>query len=608
VYDDYETPLRRPASPPLPPPPPRPRERQSGRSKRRPRRWLRRLFWIGLFLLGVYLGLVMVVGLLLGTSDGVHDGSWVELRFTPEYPESRPDRTGLEGALSPTQLSAADVRATFDAIRRDPRVVGLLLRPDGFPGSWAQVEELRRELARLRLTGTRVVSYVEAPSSRAFALATAADELLMAPEGILLTVGLEARLSFLAGTLEKVGAQADFVAVGDYKSAPEQLQQQKPSEASREQSEVLLGDIYGWWLRTVGGVRGLSTAKLDSAVAASPLDAPSALERRMVDRVVDLGDWCDEEGLEAETDFFGPLEYLIDPPNDDRSGRVAVVYLDGSIASGSHGRDPVFGRVSGSDTVVERLRLARRDDSVDAVILRVDSPGGSAAASDAIYRELRRVRASKPIVVSMGGVAASGGYYVAMGADEVIADSLTVTGSIGVFSGKLVLAGLYEKIGMTHTTLRSGPNAGIFGDLEPFDDSQRSRLQTQLEAFYERFVAKVAADRELGIPAVRRAASGRVWSGQRALELGLVDGLGGFASAVASAESLAGLRSGAARVVDYQPSPGLYERVLQGFFRTQSGLRTGGDLGLVFDRLLPSSLASFDGSVQYRLPWQWEIR
>lgn len=556
----------------------------------------------------VVFGFSLLGQLFLGGVPAVEDGSWIELRFTEAYPESAPDRTGMEGALRPTQVSAQDLLEVLRRARTDDRIQGVLLQPDGFPGSWAQAQEICDALAELRGAGKRVVSHLTFPATLDYALAVAADEVLVAPEGLLATVGLRARLTFLAGSLEKIGAAADYVAIGRYKSAPEQLQRRRPSPPSRRQVEVYLDDVMDWWTDWVGDRRGKDAVSVFRLVDTSPVEAAVALEEGWVDEVIDLHAWQHRRDLRPDENLVSIFRYLSDSASaGSKKTQVATVYVDGTIAGGTSGTDPVFGRIAGSETVIERLDRAAADDDVGAVVLRIDSPGGSAPASDAIHRAVLRVRKNKPVVASMGGSAASGGYYVAMGADAIVADPLTITGSIGVFTGKIVLDGLYEKLGVSHTTIDRGRNAGIFDELEPFTQAQRQDVEEQLRGFYRRFVQRVAEGRELAPAVVDSVAGGRVWSGKRAQFHGLVNELGPYARALSLAAERAGL-VGPVRVRTYQPRPGLFERLLQRTFLVRTGSpswpgRSWGDLS----RRLGATLRAWDGSVQYLLPWQIDV-
>jgi protease-4 len=255
------------------------------------------------------------------------------------------------------------------------------------------------------------------------------------------------------------------------------------------------------------------------------------------------------------------------------------------------------------------LERAREDDSIAAVVLRIDSPGGSATASDLIYRAIVRLRERKPVVASLGNLAASGGYYVAMGADWIVAEPTSLTGSIGVYAGKLELSGLYEKLGISHEELLRGENAGAWSELHPFTEAQRADLSRRLAAFYERFVRKVALERELDFPAAEAVARGRIWSGLRASQCGLVDSLGSLPDAIARALELAGLAASARPGLEsYQPEPSWLDRVLVGALRdaAQSSARPR-----VVDQalgLLRSAERTFDGSTQFHLPLRIRIQ
>jgi protease-4 len=267
----------------------------------------------------------------------------------------------------------------------------------------------------------------------------------------------------------------------------------------------------------------------------------------------------------------------------------------------------------GSQTIVHRLQQAREDRHVRAVVLRIDSPGGSTLASDRIWREVERVRREKPVVVSMGNLAASGGYYIAMSADHIVADPLTLTGSIGVFMGKADLAGLYDKLGVRHEVIARGENAQLFSDLRPFSVEQRATIEAQLQRFYERFVERVADGRGMSFAQADSVARGRVWSGEDALALGLVDELGTLPDALRVAKELGGLPPDQrVPVVTYQLERSFYDRLMQnlllqmGVYTLESPLAS-----MAWVRLLPATLVAFsealDGTPQFRLPWQLDV-
>jgi len=504
-----------------------------------------------------WLGMVALAWMATGPPVHVADGDWLELDLAGPLPDASPERVGL-GALAPMVPSAVDVQVALRRARDDARIAGVLVRPDGFQGGWAQAAEIRRALVELRERGKQVVAYLEAPGSAAYHVASAANNIAIAPEGSLFALGISARLTYLRGTLDKLGMEADYIVVGEYKSAPEQFQRREPSAPSRRQTEAYVDTIYRGWIEDLAQGRGVTSDRMMSLVDRAPHDAAEALAAGLVDTVLDPLALEDVLGGGR----VGLLDYL-QATSAAGEVRVALVHVAGTILSGPSGSGGFGGPVAGSDTVLDRLRRAGEDDGVEAVVLRVDSPGGSAIASDVIYREVLRLRERKPVVVSMGNLAASGGYYVAMAADHLVADPFTLTGSIGVYAGKFDQAGLYEKLGLGFDVVQRGENASLFSDLQGFTPGQRRRLTQHLAPVYDRFVERVAEHRGLESAAAEAAAQGRVWSGEDALGTGLVDTLGGLPQAGAVALELAGHDpSAGVHWVSYQRQPGFLERLL----------------------------------------------
>lgn len=546
-----------------------------------------------------WLGIVALGWMLTGPAVQVTSGDWLELDLAGPLPDAPPERVGL-AALAAEPLSAVGIQIALRRALVDDRVAGVLLRPDGYQGGWAQAAEIRRCLLDLRDAGKQVVAYVESPTSAAYYLATAASTVAVAPEGSLYPLGISARLLYLKGSLDKLGMEADYIAVGAYKSAPEQFERREPSAPSRRQTEAYVDAIHRRWLEQMARGRGLTPERMMTLVDAAPHDADGALAAGLVDAVMDplaLDDSLGGGRIDA-------LDYLEATPEADGVG-IALIHVEGTILSGASGSSAFGGTVAGSETVVERLRRASEDGKVEAVVLRVDSPGGSAIASDVIYRELLRVRERKPVVVSMGNLAASGGYYVAMAADHVVADGFTLTGSIGVYAGKFDQAGLYDKLGVGFDVVQRGENASLFSELQGFTDGQRARLTEQLEAFYARFVDRVAEHRGLSREAAESAAQGRVWAGTDALDAGLVDTLGGLPEAGDLARELAGHggESGI-RWVTYQRTPGFLERTLSNLFREprDAGIQLPPQLRDVARGLGPW-WSTLDGSPQFHAPF-----
>jgi protease-4 len=494
----------------------------------------------------------------LGTPTGPVGGVLV-WRVDADYPERRDE--GAFAALAGRDVPVMhEITAALSRAARDERVTGLFLEIAVAPADWADVEELRDAIAVFAASGKPVTAWLSFAGSGEYALALAADRVVLAPEGNLMVPGASAQMQFLAGTLEKLGMTADYVHVGRYKSAPEAMTRTDATGPHREMVASLVEEHYRGLVAMIARDRGLGEATVAELVDQGLFDAAGALAAALVD-TLDYRDAALEADFgDAETTLFE--DYVLSPGRG-RGERVALVTVEGTIVEGDSGRDFWSGPLAGSDTVIEQLRDAAEDDGVAAVVLRVDSPGGSATASDLIWDEINRTRLDKPVVVSMSGYAASGGYYVACPADSIFAEPGTLTGSIGVFAGKMDRHLLYEKIGLNREFVVRGRNALMFADTDRFDDAQRALLQGQLDAFYGRFVGKVAAGRRLDPAAVAAVAEGRVWTGRQAIDAGLVDGLGGLDRALAAVRGLVGLEADAPlHLVSFDREPSLFERLL----------------------------------------------
>lgn len=539
-----------------------------------------RVFGVALLIATVVLGLSMLgfVALLwLSASPQAHvpHGSWIELSLAGPLPEEQSTDDGWRAALQARQLSAQNLFHGLRAAAEDERVDGIVLRPDFFEGSWSQAEEIRAALADFRADGKRVHAQLELPTPLSYYLATMADHISLAPEGQLRIPGLSSQLIFLREGLDRMGVEPQFVAVGDYKSAPELFERREPSEASRRQASDYLDDIFDLWVHGIADRRGLTVDRVLQLVDRGELDASEALGEGLVDAVGD--------GVAPLGDAAGELPPMVDAADyaleaRSRTGHgdsnIAVIYATGTIVPGRSGDGGIGGRFLGSETLVERLRRARDDDDVVAVVLRVDSPGGAVSASDLIYRAVEELREVKPVVVSMASLAASGGYYISMSADHIVANPSALTGSIGVYLGKMDVSGLYEKLGIGFELLQRGEHASMYSELRPFSEAQRALLEQRLEAFYERFLARVADGRALEVEAVREAAGGRVWSGARAADNGLVDELGGLGVAIHRAGELAGVAPGqAVGLRHYQPEPSFAQRLLASLLEMRADLQ-----------------------------------
>lgn len=551
-------------------------------------------FALGLVILFVLVGLIAVIGawMVVGRGPSVPDHSTLVLRIGGELVETPPN--DVVGQLT-GGARAQTVSGYVDALRRaksDPRIESVLIVPTPFQSPyWGKVQEIRDAVLDFRKSGKRISAYLEFAGEREYYLATAADKIYLIPTGSLDVTGIATYELFLKGTLDKVGAQADFEKIGDYKTAPNQLTQTTFTPAHREMTESLSRDMYEQLVGAIAETRKKKVEDVRALIDEGPFLARDAVRVGLVDGLA-YEDQLDDQGAVSKAGTVEGQSYGRGRRRmASRSApRIAVVYISGIINSGDSGFDPLNGDVAGSTPLVKAIRSARADDAVRAIIVRIDSPGGSSIASDVIWRELtitKSEKPSRPLVASMSDLAASGGYYVAMAAPSIVAQPGTLTGSIGIFGGKFVTGGAFEKLGANIESVIIGRNAGLESPERPFTDSERLKLRDQIRDFYDGFIQKVAAARKLPVERVDQLARGRVWTGAQARERGLVDALGGLDRAIALAKERAGIAADTdVEVVTYPARKTLAEllieeltgsgsdRQLDSLLSIASGLRT----------------------------------
>ena len=469
------------------------------------------------------------------------DRPWVvEIRLDRSFPET-PQKGFFQKETGFYELVLA-----LEEIAQDPRVRGVWLDLGSRSGlSFAQAWEIRAMIRKLQNSGKWVGVWCgDIFTDTDYLLASAADWVGMIPTGFLLLDGLAAHALFFKGTLEKLGMEAQFEHIGEYKTAAEPLTRDSMSRYHREQLSAYLDDLY----RVYGKALEERGVIPDSILTQALFSAHEAVERGLLDGAIfrDERDSLVEKTLGKNVRWISLATYRKSRPYPDRweplqKPRIALILAEGAIAMGENRQEPLQGKIMGEKTIVEAFRAARKDKRTKAVVFRVNSPGGLATASDAILRELKLTAEKKPVIVSMGAVAASGGYYISCGATKIVASPVTLTGSIGILGGKLVISGFLEKIGVNVQTLRRGPHADALSSFRPFTEEERQGLRKLLRAGYEDFLERVAEGRGLSADSVDAIGRGRIWSGLRAKEIGLVDTLGGLALALELARKAAGL-------------------------------------------------------------------
>jgi protease IV len=522
-----------------------------------------------------FVGFLATIGLLaLLAIVGGGLAAWLLLPGKPDLPErmvlTLDLRDGLDEAVASDPfdllgLSAAptftDVILALDAAAHDPRVHGLLARVGGEGPGLAQSEELRAAVAQFREQGKFAYAYADSfgefgPGTRGYYLATAFEQIHLQPNGSVGLTGILIETPLLRGLLDKLGIEPAGGKRGPYKSAADLFTETELTPAHKESLDSLADSLDEQIRHGIEAGRALDPALVGRLIDDGPYLALEAQQAGLVDR---LSYW--DEVVEQAESAAGPGSELVALDDYDRALEtpagapvVALVRGVGQIQRGSSDSGPGGGWVMGGDSVAAALADATDDPEVEAILFRIDSGGGSAVASETIGHEVRRaVERGKPVIVSMGDVAASGGYWIAMDATRIVAGAGTLTGSIGVFAGKPVLEELWRQLGVGWGSVQRGANADMWSTLSDYDPRGRERLNAFLDQTYQAFVAGVARGRALPESEVLKAAEGRVWTGAQAHELGLVDELGGFARALEVARDAIGVAPGGP--VDLRPYP-----------------------------------------------------
>lgn len=535
-----------------------------------------------LILLGVFTALALVLALVVvlvvmsvGGEPDVHDNSVLVLKVEgslPDYANADPLAARFFGAET---NSLTNLLLQLRKAKADKRVGAVLLDIGSLGAGWAKSEEIRDAVADFRKSGKPVYAYMEYGSDKEYFVATAAERIYVAPIGDLFVNGLAANVMHFRGSFDKLGIYWDSYQIGKYKTSPEQFTRKDMSEGERETIDSLLDGIFGRYVSVIAETRHKSEEDVRAFVDEAPHNAVRAQEAGFIDGALYREDVENELkkrlGYKADEKLHkvSTADYRRISPESlglNTGETIAVVFASGAIGSGSSSDGSLGGeQVVGSDTVVKAINDARDNKSVKAIVLRVDSPGGVTYPSDLIWKAVEEAKKQKPVVVSMSDLAASGGYYISTGADKIVAEPLTLTGSIGVFAYKPVLKGFYDWIGVSSQYVTRGKNAGIFRETEPFSPDERKKFQGNMDDFYwKQFLPKVQEGRHFpDVEAVNAVAQGRVWTGAQAKEHGLVDEFGGLDKAVEIAKQLAKIPAdkGVRRVV--YPAP---RGLLQQFF------------------------------------------
>ncbi len=551
--------------------------------------------------LGVFVVLLLVtagVGVYVvakANAPTVERGSFVEITIGGSIPENVAEAS----IFGSDPMTMKDISDVLHWAGDDSRVQGIVLKIEPLGIGWGKLEEIRDQVEAAKAKGKTVVAFLEQGDDPEYYLASAADKIFMPPMGSLSIDGINAQMDFYKGTLDKIGVEYDGVHIGKFKSAPEHYSRTTMSDAYREEYTALVDGLYEDYVGAIATARKIPKDKIRELIDGGPYSAVAAKEKGLVD---DTFYWDEFEGWVKGSSSKKPqiipaekLRAMAEakrlPGTLDKS-QVAIIYATGEIMPGeSSSGGYTSGATMGSETMVEALKEARDDDAVKAVVLRIDSPGGSVIASDVIWRAVQITKAKKPVVVSMSDLAASGGYYIAMGATAIVAQPGTLTGSIGIFTGKFVTKDLYAKVGVTSDSVKRGAYADMYSANRKFTDVERAKIEHDLRDAYDVFISKVAEGRGIDKQKVDEIAQGRVWLGHAGKDIGLVDELGGLDRAIEVAAQKAGIK-GTPSLISLPKKKSIWDRLQSGRGLVQTREPLPGPLGRIFE----------DAQVAARLP------
>ncbi len=525
-------------------------------------------FVIGLLCAGL-LALVIGAAAMRFSSDRipvVADVSTLVLHLEGELPEQPPVSIPIPFLEEQQPMTMIETWQLLRKAAVDSRIKAIVLEPRDLQVGWAKLEELRAEILAFRKTGKPVYAYLRGAGTKEYYVATAADRVFMSPEDELDVKGLRAELMFVKGTLDKLGVGLEFEHVGKYKDAPDMFTKTAPSPETLEVENQILDQYYGDIINVIAEGRKKQPEAVRTLIDDGPFVGKSALDGGLVDALLFedemYGQLKDAAKLETIKKISERDYAKVEVAGVDGKTKIAYIVGQGEITRGGS-NDSVSSDGITATGLVKLMRQVENDASIKGVILRIDSPGGDGIASDDILHEAKVLSSKKPTIISMGDLAASGGYFIAMTGDPVVAYPNTLTGSIGVFFGKVNMRGLFDKIGLSTYTLKRGRFADIDTTTAPLTDEQRAKLRREIETFYKGFVDRVAAGRKKPYDTVEPLAQGRVWLGTQAKQNGLVDELGGLDRAIEMVRDRAKMSSSEKIVlVTYPPKRSVWDVLL----------------------------------------------
>lgn len=509
------------------------------------------------------------------------------------------------------QLGLNDIVSNLKKASADSKVKGIYLELGDFPSGQATLEEIRNALVDFKKSGKFIVSYSESYSQKSYYLASVSDKIYLNPAGGMEFKGMIGQVMFFKGLLDKIDVQAQVIRHGKFKSAIEPFTLDKMSEANKEQTLTFISGMWNHILEGISASRKIPVEELNAIADNYKIQSPEdAVSLKMVDKLLYKDEVFDELKARVEAKEIKDLKFMKigkyakapESGKESSDDKIAVIYATGSIASGEGDEGSI-----GSETISKAIRKARLDKKVKAVVLRVNSPGGSALASDVIWREMLLTKKAKPVVVSMGNVAASGGYYISCAADKIFAYPNTITGSIGVFGIIPNMKEMFNKnLGITFDEVKTNPYADYIPVTRPLGDAERMILTKEIETIYSTFITHVSEGRKMTVAQIDSIGQGRVWSGIDAKRIGLIDEFGGLSDAVKEAAKLAKLKDYS--TLDLPEQKDTFEQIMQAITGDNASVMLKKEMGAAYPYYQYLSRMSHMQGVQALMPYEFDIR
>ena len=528
--------------------------------------WMKITLLVLAILISVGVFYYLLLSSFMESAPPISRDSYLELNIYGEIPErSYSDPFSRIFTSEPPSMEGL-----LDCINKatiDPKIKGIVLRPLGSSIGWGKIEELRDALFQFQKTGKPVYVYLEMAGNRDYYLSLTGDMIFGSPTGMLMINGLLGGSYFIKGTFDKIGVEADFIAHGKYKNAPDIFTRSDMSPAQREVINSILDDYFGRYVKSIGEERDLDQETVRKLINRGMYTISDAVEKGLADTVMYFNEFKDYlkkmNGRSPRFVSYGRYKKIpLSKLGVKARQTIAIIYCSGTIVSGV-GDDMSDDGMIISDGMANTIREVANDNNIKGIVLRVDSPGGSGIASDIIWQEVFEARKKKPVIVSVSDMAASGGYYISVSADSIVCEPSSIIGSIGVFAGKFSLKDLYKKLGINKVEIPRGENSDIFSEYDKFSDEQRTLIKQGIDEFYRIFVDKVAEGRVMTDEEVDAIGQGRVWTGDQAVKNGLVDKIGGIKTAINMVKKMCGIPEGQAVYVRRLPrQKSLLDRLL----------------------------------------------